>query len=100
MTPLKSTCLAHCRSPVGFLSEQWRPGISGALRMGVRHGVFCVGCCWAVMGLLFVGGVMNPAWVAAIGLFVLIEKLAPFGRATGRLAGGILVLAGGSVLAF
>ena len=66
--------------------------------MGVAHGLFCIGCCWAIMGLLFVGGVMNLLWVAAIAVFVLVEKAAPFGRATGRVAGALLVLAGAYVL--
>jgi predicted metal-binding membrane protein len=96
-TPLKGACLAHCRSPFFMLANGWRPGAAGALRMGFRHGAFCVGCCWVLMALLFVGGVMNLLWVAAIAGFVLIEKLAPFGVATGRLAGALLILAGAAV---
>lgn len=96
-TPLKGACLAHCRSPLFSLANGWRPGAAGALSMGFRHGAFCVGCCWALMALLFVGGVMNLLWVAAIAGFVLIEKLASFGVATGRVAGVLLIFAGAAV---
>ncbi len=94
MTPLKQVCLHHCRSPVHFLSGHWRNGVGGAFRMGVDHGLFCLGCCWALMALLFVGGVMNLLWVAAIAIFVLIEKVVPRGALVGRAAGGLLLLAG------
>ena len=73
VTPVKFACLEHCRSPAYFLSEHWSPGFSGAFRMGLRHGVFCVGCCWMLMALLFIGGVMNLLWIAAIAIFVLAE---------------------------
>jgi predicted metal-binding membrane protein len=85
--PLKNTCLTHCRSPFGFLSRYWREGAIGGLVMGVRHGGFCVGCCWLLMALLFVVGVMNLLWVAALGAFVLVEKLVRGGAALGRVAG-------------
>lgn len=85
--PVKGACLSHCRSPLGFFSTQWREGVSGALRMGFRHGSYCVGCCWALMALLFVAGVMNLIWVAAIAGFVLLEKVAPNGRLLGRITG-------------
>src|ERR687894_1292234 len=78
-TPLKDACLGLCRSPVAFVMGHWRPGTAGAFRMGVEHGALCVGCCWALMALLFVGGVMNLLWVAAITAAVLAEKLAPRG---------------------
>jgi len=78
-TPLKDTCLSHCRSPTEFLVRHWRPGSLGAVRTGVRHGLFCLGCCWMLMALLFVGGVMNLAWVGTIALFVLLEKTMPWG---------------------
>jgi predicted metal-binding membrane protein len=78
--------------------EHWRPGMPGALRLGLRHGLHCVGCCWALMLLLFVGGVMNLLWIGAITVFVLIEKLAPYGARGGRLSGLALVLAGAWVL--
>jgi predicted metal-binding membrane protein len=94
LTPLKEVCLAHCRSPLGFLMTEWRDGVAGALRMGLRHGAYCLGCCWVLMGLLFVAGVMNLTWVAAITVFVLLEKVAPGGRLIGRVAGVALVLAG------
>lgn len=97
LTPLKRACLRYCRGPLPFLMAHWRPGNAGALRMGLRHGLWCLGCCWAVMALLFVGGVMNLAWVAGLALFVLIEKAAPKGDAAGQAAGG-LALAGGTWL--
>ena len=93
-TPLKHACLKRCRSPFEFISRSWRRGAGGALAMGLEHGAFCVGCCWVLMGLLFVGGVMNLLWVAAIAVFVLIEKLAPFGALAGRASGLILIFAG------
>jgi predicted metal-binding membrane protein len=94
LTPLKRVCLAHCRSPFELVTQHWRPGYRGALGMGLHHGAYCVGCCWFVMALLFVGGVMNLAWVAAIAAFVLAEKVLPFGARVGRLAGVAAVLAG------
>jgi predicted metal-binding membrane protein len=97
LTPLKSTCLAHCRSPLGFFMTEWRSGASGAFTMGIKHGAYCVGCCWMLMGLLFVFGVMNLLWVAALSGLVLWEKLAPFGRGISR-ASGILMLAGAIAL--
>jgi predicted metal-binding membrane protein len=99
LTPLKDLCLAHCRSPFGFLMTEWRDGPAGALRMGLRHGAYCLGCCWALMGLLFVAGMMNLVWVAAITVFVLIEKVAPGGRWLGRAGGAVLMLAGAGLLA-
>lgn len=97
-TPLKYACLRHCRSPLAFFVEHWQPGMPGALRLGLRHGLYCVGCCWALMLLLFVGGVMSLLWIGAITVFVLLEKLAPYGAQGGRLSGLALVLAGVSVL--
>ena len=91
-SPLKQACLRQCRGPVQFLTRHWRPGRSGAFLMGVRHGAYCAGCCWMLMALLFVGGVMNLAWISAIALLVLIEKLAPGGIWLGRLAGLVLLL--------
>lgn len=90
-TPLKQACLRRCRSPLEFVLTQWRNGAWGAYVMGVRHGVYCVGCCWLLMLLLFVGGVMNLAWIAGIALFVLVEKLAPAGHWLGRGAGLLLI---------
>ena len=90
-SPLKSVCLSRCRSPLGFLMTEWREGTKGAFVMGVRHGIFCLGCCWVLMTLLFVLGVMNLLWIAVLAGFVLIEKLAPAGQWVGRLTGGLLV---------
>ena len=95
---LKHTCLSKCRSPLSFLLTEWRDGRGGALVMGLRHGVFCTGCCWALMALLFVGGVMNLLWVAAIAAFVLIEKIAPPGWHVARIAGLGLIAWGGWLL--
>ena len=88
--PLKNTCLTHCRSPLGFLSQYWREGVGGGLTMGVRHGVFCVGCCWILMLLLLVVGVMNVAWVALLAAFVVVEKLVRGGALVGRIAGVVV----------
>lgn len=77
LSPLKRACLRACRSPVYFLIAHWRPGIAGALHMGFSHGLYCLGCCWALMTLLFVGGVMNLGWVAGLAILVLFEKYAP-----------------------
>ena len=93
-SPLKDACLGLCRSPVAFIMQRWRAGTGGAFRMGVEHGAYCVGCCWALMALLFVGGVMNLLWVAAITLAVLAEKLAPRGRWIAKAFGAALVLCG------
>jgi predicted metal-binding membrane protein len=93
-TPLKSTCLTQCRSPLGFIMTEWREGAWGALQMGLRHGMYCVGCCGVLMALLFVAGVMNLLWVAAIAALILVEKVLPHGKLMGRMAGGVLMLAG------
>lgn len=94
LTPLKRACLLHCRSPLGFLITHWRDGSLGALQMGLRHGAYCLGCCWAMMLVLFVVGVMNLVWVAALALFVLMEKAGPAGHAASRVAGGAMIAAG------
>jgi predicted metal-binding membrane protein len=86
LTPFKKACLSHCRSPLGFLMTRWRDGASGAFRMGVSHGLFCLGCCWALMIVLFAVGVMNLAWVAALTVLVLIEKLTPAGLVLSRVS--------------
>jgi predicted metal-binding membrane protein len=98
-TPLKQACLRRCRSPLDFVLTQWRSGNRGALSMGLRHGAFCLGCCWMLMLLLFVGGVMNFTWIAGIALFVLAEKLSPAGHWIGKAAGVALIVWGGLVLA-
>jgi predicted metal-binding membrane protein len=95
LTPLKYACLQHCRSPAHFLSTNWRDGSGGALFMGLKHGAFCVGCCWFLMLLLFVGGIMNLAWIALLALFVLLEKTVPAGHWLSRAAGVALLLTGG-----
>jgi predicted metal-binding membrane protein len=97
LTPFKSACLTHCRSPLGFLMSHWRDGAAGALRMGIEHGTYCLGCCWALMGVLFVVGVMNLVWVAAIAIFVLVEKVGPAGAFVARAAGLAMVAAGALV---
>ncbi len=97
LTPAKAACLKHCRSPLQFVTEHWRPGPSGALKMGHRHGLYCLGCCWALMALLFVGGVMNLAWIGLLAAYVLIEKIAPVQRRIG-LASAYLLIAAGTAL--
>jgi predicted metal-binding membrane protein len=94
LTPLKGSCLRQCRSPLGFLVTNWRGGARGALQMGLRHGVHCLGCCWALMCVLFVVGVMNLAWVAALTVFVLVEKIGPAGLVVSRIAGAAMIVAG------
>jgi predicted metal-binding membrane protein len=90
-TPLKRACLRGCRSPFAFVLNHWRDGWSGASRMGLEHGAYCLGCCWALMALLFVVGVMNLLWVAGIAVFVFAEKLLPGGVWIGRAGGGAMV---------
>jgi predicted metal-binding membrane protein len=97
LTPFKGACLTHCRSPLGFLMSHWRDGTAGALRMGIVHGTYCLGCCWALMGILFVVGVMNLVWVAALAIFVLVEKVGPAGAFVARAAGVAMVAAGALV---
>ena len=97
-TPLKRACLARCAWPLQFLQRHWRAGASGAWRMGVIHGAYCAGCCWMLMALLFVYGMMNLAWIVAIAIYVLAEKLLPAQRWLPRLAGALLILWGGIVL--
>jgi predicted metal-binding membrane protein len=89
---LKYTCLAHCRSPMGFLATEWRDGPGGAFRMGLKHGGYCLGCCWALMVLLFVFGVMNLFWVACLSGFVLLEKISSANRLVSRLGGLVFIV--------
>jgi predicted metal-binding membrane protein len=98
LTPLKTACLRFCQSPVLFLSSHWRAGAVGAFRMGVVHGAYCLGCCWFLMALLFVGGVMNPIWVVGIAIYVALEKMLPIGPWLSRTAGATLALLGAFVL--
>ena len=92
LTPLKQACLRTCQSPLGFLMRHWRNGTGGAFRMGLENGAYCLGCCWALMLLLFVGGVMNLWVIAALTVFVAIEKLAPFGPQGARVSGALLIV--------
>lgn len=98
VSPLKTVCLRHCRNPAQFLSRHYRRGAAGALRVGLIHGSYCVGCCWLLMALLFVGGIMNLAWIALLTLAVALEKLLPYGRIVGIAAGAACVLWGGAML--
>ncbi len=97
LTPIKGVCLRHCRSPMGFLAQSWRPGRLGAFRMGTQHGAYCLGCCWLLMSLLFVGGIMNLFWIAGLTGFVLLEKTIPMGHWFGRIV-GIAVAAWGVLM--
>jgi predicted metal-binding membrane protein len=99
LTPLKNACLKNCRTPAHFMSRYWRTGTLGAFQMGLRLGEYCVGCCWILMALLFVGGVMNLLWIAAVAIFVLLEKTIPFGDVSGRVAGAAMILFGALSLA-
>jgi predicted metal-binding membrane protein len=91
LTPFKHACLRTCRSPLGFLMSRWRPGLAGAFRMGLEHGVLCVGCCWALMLLLFAGGVMNLAVIGALTVLVAFEKLTVLGAQGARISGVLLI---------
>lgn len=99
LTPLKRACLTHCQTPMGFLMSHWRDGPAGAFRMGWQHGLYCVGCCWALMGVLFAVGVMNLVWVAVLTAFILVEKLGVGGRHVSRIAGALLICGGVAMVA-
>jgi predicted metal-binding membrane protein len=99
LTPLKDVCLSKCRSPVGFLASSWRDGLSGALDMGVRHGAWCAGCCWALMASLFALGVMSLAWMAFVAVLIALEKILPWGRAATYGTAAVLLVLGGLLLA-
>ncbi|HET6725442.1 MAG TPA: DUF2182 domain-containing protein [Gammaproteobacteria bacterium] len=98
MTPLKQACIGRCRSPMLQLAMNWRNGVGGALRLGLAHGAWCVGCCWALMASMFVVGAANLIWMAALTLFVLGEKLAPARWRLDAAAGALLIAAGGGLL--
>jgi predicted metal-binding membrane protein len=98
LTPIKHVCLRHCRSPISFLLNGWRSGRGGAFRMGREHGAYCLGCCWFLMALLFVGGIMNLYWVIGLAALVLIEKTVPMGQWVARTAGAVLVIWGVALL--
>lgn len=99
LSPLKRACLSHCRSPLGFLTHHWKPGTSGALRMGLHHGAYCLGCCLGLMAILFFGGIMNLYWIAGLALLVLMEKLLPLGMRLSYLTGPALIVWGVTFLA-
>ena len=99
VTPLKDVCLTKCRSPLGFLVGSWRGGLSGALNMGVRHGAWCVGCCWALMASLFALGVMSLAWMAFVAALIALEKTLPWGRAATYATALVLLVLGVVLLA-
>jgi predicted metal-binding membrane protein len=100
-TPLKEACLAYCQSPLLFIQQQggFRGDPGGALALGFRHGIYCIGCCWALTALLFVGGVMNLLWIAVLAILILLEKLTPFGRVVARIAGVGFIASGVWMLA-
>ena len=97
-TPLKAACLRHCRSPAEFIARRRRKGHGGAFVMGLEHGVFCLGCCWFLMALLFVGGIMNLYWIVGLTAFVALEKLSPYGQTISKIAGLGLIVWGGAIL--
>ena len=96
LTPIKQACLKHCRGPISFLTQHWRPGPSGALVMGLHHGAYCLGCCWGLMAILFFGGIMNLYWIIGLALIVLFEKVLPLGRRLSLITGGLFLLWGAS----
>jgi len=93
-TPIKNACLRHCRTPVQFVLGHWKPGCTGAFKMGLLHGTFCLGCCWFLMVLLFVGGAMNMLWIGGLAVYVLIEKYLPHGPIMGKVTGLLLLISG------
>ncbi|HET7092225.1 MAG TPA: DUF2182 domain-containing protein, partial [Thermomicrobiales bacterium] len=94
LTPLKRVCLGHCRSPISFVMTHWREGRLGALHMGIVHGLYCLGCCWALFAVLVAAGIMSLAWMLLLTLVVFLEKVAPHGRFTAAAVGGGLILLG------
>ena len=99
-TRLKEACLTQCQTPFAFLMRRggFRSDASGTVMLGLRHGAYCVGCCWAMMAPLFLGGVMNLLWIVLLALLILLEKITPFGRPIARLAGIVLVVGGAWLL--
>ncbi|RPI51979.1 MAG: DUF2182 domain-containing protein, partial [Acidobacteria bacterium] len=91
LTPLKRACLRACRSPLAFMVQHWRGGEAGAFRLGAHHGTYCLGCCWALMLILFAGGVMNVFVIGALTAWVIVEKFAPFGEHTATASGAVLL---------
>ncbi len=94
LTPLKYLCLSQCRSPLGFLLERWRDGYRGAFRMGVQHGLYCLGCCWSLMVVLFVVGTMNVVWMGLLSAVIFAEKIGPYGVELGKASGIVLIALG------
>ena len=94
LSPLKDKCLSHCRTPLGFILHDWREGYRGTLLMGVHHGWYCLGCCWALMVVMFPVGVMNLVWMGGLATLIAVEKLVPHGRGVARLSGLALMAAG------
>jgi len=99
LTPLKQVCLDHCRSPVAFVMQHWRSGSGGALRMGIVHGLYCLGCCWALFAVLVAAGVMSLAWMLLLTLVVFAEKVLPGGQRTSQVVGIAFLVLGLGVLA-
>jgi predicted metal-binding membrane protein len=97
-TPLKHACLRYCRAPADFLTRHWRAGQAGAIQMGMLHGVYCLGCCWTLMLLLFYGGIMNVYWIAGLTTLVLVEKIAPLGTWVSSFVGAALIIWGGTLI--
>lgn len=94
LTPIKRACLRHCRGPIQFLAHHWRPGVSGALHMGIHHGAYCLGCCWGLMAILFFGGIMNLYWIIGLALIVLLEKMLPLGPRLSTVTGALFIIWG------
>jgi predicted metal-binding membrane protein len=98
LTPIKQACLRHCRGPVSFLTQHWRPGAAGAWRMGLHHGAYCLGCCWGLMAILFFGGIMNLYWIIVLAIIVLLEKVLPVSRQFSAVTGGLFLVWGAAYL--
>jgi predicted metal-binding membrane protein len=94
LTPLKQVCLNHCRSPLAFVMQHWHEGYGGALRMGIEHGAYCLGCCWALFAVLLATGVMSLAWMLVLTLVVFAEKVLPFGRRASQVVGVVFLILG------
>lgn len=94
----KGVCLVHCRSPLSFILHKWRAGVSGAFRMGLDHGAYCVGCCWGLMSVLFAMGLMNLAWMGLLTAVIFAEKVTPYGSIFSRVIGGLLIVLGAAML--
>lgn len=99
LSSAKDACLSHCRAPLGYFVTEWREGKAGAVQMGLRHGILCIGCCWLLMAVLFAVGIMNILWGAAITAFVVAEKVLPWPRAVVA-SGGAICFAGATVLSY